>query len=57
MSSDSLKKKSAGIPQDWHPYTVWQQRIRDAEAQEVAHKENVTGSWRTDTVWENLIKG
>lgn len=43
---------------EWHPYSVWQQRIRDAKPDDSNGREaNVTGSWRTDAVWQNLIKG
>ncbi len=58
MNKDSSKKdrRDAAAP-EWHPYTVWQQRIRDAETNRSQDDENVTGSWRTDAVWQNLIKG
>ena len=57
MSKDSTKKDSRDAAHEWHPYTVWQQRIRDAETDDSQDKQNVTGSWRTDAVWQNLIKG
>lgn len=41
---------------EWHPFAVWQQRIRDAEPASLEGDKNVTGSWRTDAVWQNLIK-
>ncbi|NND61436.1 MAG: hypothetical protein HKN49_14355 [Gammaproteobacteria bacterium] len=56
MSNDSKKDTGSTTP-EWHPYKVWQQRIRDAEAVDADQKTSVTGSWRTDTVWQNLIKG
>ncbi|MDH3645410.1 MAG: hypothetical protein OER80_01420 [Gammaproteobacteria bacterium] len=42
---------------DWHPYKVWQKHIKDAETQPDEQDQNPTGSWRTDAVWQNLIKG
>ena len=58
MSKDSTKKdRRDATTAEWHPYTVWQQRIRDAEPDQPQDQPNVTGSWRTDAVWQNLIKG
>ncbi len=57
MSKDSTKKDSRDTATpEWHPFTVWQQRIRDAETDQAKTEQNVTGSWRTDAVWQNLIK-
>lgn len=57
--SDKNHKKDETITdnsRDWHPYTVWQKHIKEAEAKSAEQVQNPTGSWRTDTVWQNLIK-
>ncbi|MBT8130652.1 MAG: hypothetical protein KJO35_00155, partial [Gammaproteobacteria bacterium] len=42
---------------DWDPYKVWQKHIKEVEAKPADEDMNPTGSWRTDTVWQTLIKG
>lgn len=49
-------KVTAENARDWHPYTVWQKHIKEAESKPAEHDQNPTGSWRTDAVWQNLIK-
>ena len=59
MSDKSSKTDQAANDsvRDWHPYKVWQKHIKDAEQQpNDAQDQNPTGSWRTDAVWQNLIK-
>lgn len=51
-----LKDAAVDIVPEWHPYNVWQKLIKDAEAKPLEDDQNPTGSWRTDTVWQNLIK-
>lgn len=59
MNDKSPDKDQADVEStpEWHPYSVWQQRIRDAESTRLDAEPAVTGSWRTDAVWHNLIKG
>ncbi len=58
MSNESTKRKADGDGiEDWRPFNVWQKHIKEAEAKPAAHDQNPTGSWRTDAVWQNLIKG
>lgn len=57
MSYKNAKRDSDGKSvDDWHPYNVWQKRIKEAEVKPADNDQNPTGSWRTDTVWQNLIK-
>ncbi|MBT8136646.1 MAG: hypothetical protein KJO54_06505 [Gammaproteobacteria bacterium] len=56
--SDKRSKPDAGSKEarDWDPFTVWQKHIKEAEAKPADEDQNPTGSWRTDAVWQNLIK-
>ncbi|MDH3589188.1 MAG: hypothetical protein OEQ74_07280 [Gammaproteobacteria bacterium] len=58
MSEKHTKVNSAGDNgRDWDPYNVWQKHIKEAETKPAKDDQNPTGSWRTDAVWQNLIKG